>query len=309
MAISALLLVCIYCLSNIPNDNVMYFDSNHHVGQSMLSYLEYFPLMTWFFKGIEPLTLACNNVDRPGRRLPRAMISAIVVMIFSAFFILLTTCSIPPLGPMYLSSYPHFMAYGYVMGLKVSLTDQVNMMGLLALPACIGTAYGYMYAFGQQLHSMAMSGLAPEFLKRTCGSYDAPYAAVITGSLVSLTAIYVMHVLVDDISTTLFGICMLSTCVVDVSLCIAFLVYKERYSALEHEFVNPLGRASAYIGAFIFAFIGLRLSTWPASRQSSSSGSSPECREITVSRLGRNPRVFQSYEEPRPVKLPRPHDL
>eukprot|EP00981_Chlorochromonas_danica_P006305 scaffold1360_cov278-Ochromonas_danica.AAC.1 len=78
------------------------------------------------------------------------------------------------------------------------------MMGLLALPACIGTAYGYMYAFGQQLHSMAMSGLAPEFLKRTCGSYDAPYAAVITGSLVSLTAIYVMHVLVDDISTTLF---------------------------------------------------------------------------------------------------------
>eukprot|EP01039_Chlorochromonas_danica_P005254 gene5255-5788_t len=37
----------------------------------MTSYLRWFPLMTWFFKGIEPLTLACNNVDKPGKKLPR----------------------------------------------------------------------------------------------------------------------------------------------------------------------------------------------------------------------------------------------
>eukprot|EP00981_Chlorochromonas_danica_P004739 scaffold954_cov173-Ochromonas_danica.AAC.25 len=256
-AIVALALVGIYCISNIPNDDVMYFPSNQHVGQSMMSYLRWFPLMTWFFKGIEPLTLACNNVDEPGKKLPRVMISVILLMVFTAFCILLTTGSIPPYGPVDLADYPHFMAYGFFQGLNI--TKHKALVGLLALPPTIGTAYGYMYAFGQQLQSMAQSGLLPSFLKRTCGSYDAPYAAVLTGSLISLAVLFILHVTVNDISETLFGICMLSTCMVNVCLCAAFVVYRQRYSALEHEFTNPMGIASACIGALIFTFIAVAL--------------------------------------------------
>lgn len=44
---------------------------------------------------------------------------------------------------------------------------------------------------------------------------------------------------------------MLSTCNVDVGLCIWHSWYAHYYSALEHEVVNPQERASAFIRAFI----------------------------------------------------------
>eukprot|EP00981_Chlorochromonas_danica_P006132 scaffold1290_cov248-Ochromonas_danica.AAC.17 len=102
-------------------------------------------------------------------------------VILSSLFILLTTCGIGPLGPFDLAGQAHFAGYGYVEGLN--LKSRPLWDGFFALPACIGTAYGYIYAFGQQLHSLAQSGLAPSFLKRCCGAYDAPYAAVIAGSI------------------------------------------------------------------------------------------------------------------------------
>eukprot|EP00981_Chlorochromonas_danica_P003137 scaffold622_cov174-Ochromonas_danica.AAC.13 len=158
VSILAMGLVGVYCISNIHHDNAMQFSSNHHVGQT------------------------CNNVDQPGKKLPKVMIGIIMVVILSSFFILLTTCSISPSGPFDLAAQAHFAGYVYIEGLK--LKSRPLWAGLLALPACIGTAYGYIYAFGQQLHSLAQSGLAPSFLKHCCGAYDAPYAAVIAGSIV-----------------------------------------------------------------------------------------------------------------------------
>eukprot|EP01039_Chlorochromonas_danica_P010458 gene10458-11585_t len=250
-------LVGVYCISNIHHDDVMKFSSNHHVGQSMMSYLKWLPLLTWFLKGIEPVTLACNNVDQPGKKLPKVMIGIIIVVILSSFFILLTTCSIGPLGPYDLAGQAHFAGYVYVEGLN--LKTRPLWAGLLALPACIGTAYGYIYAFGQQLHSLAQSGLAPSFLKRCCGAYDAPYAAVMAGSVVSLLVTYMLRIFVNNIAETLFGMCMLSTCMVNVSLCMAYYVFKDRYSGLEHEFINPFGIVSAIVGGLIFAFIAIAI--------------------------------------------------
>eukprot|EP01039_Chlorochromonas_danica_P008138 gene8136-8978_t len=204
-------LVGVYCISNIHHDNVMQFSSNHRVSQSAMSYLKWLPLLTWFLKGIEPVTLACNNVHQP--------------------------------GPFDLAGQAHFAGYGYVEGLN--LKSRPLWDGFFALPACIGTAYGYIYAFGQQLHSLAQSGLAPSFLKRCCGAYDAPYAAVIAGSIVSLLVTYMLRIFINNIAETLFGMCMISTCMVNVCLCMAYYVFKDRYSALEHAFINPFGIISA----------------------------------------------------------------
>jgi amino acid transporter len=78
---------------------------------------------------------------------------------------------------------------------------------ILSIPATYATAFGFIFAYGRVLVAMARSGLFPEWMKDTYGTYQTPYVTLIVGSAIG----YAVCILVwakPIVMTYLFNICM-----------------------------------------------------------------------------------------------------
>ncbi|RYH06076.1 hypothetical protein EON65_43310 [archaeon] len=207
--------------------------------------------------GIEVLTLTCRNVEEPTKKVPRTMVLTMAAMYISALCVVLTAGSVYP-GPLALAKSDRTFDPLLVHVLHASH----HFCALFMLPGAVGSAFGFMYAFGQQLHSMANSGLLCGILRMVYGPYGTPYLALITGSAIGYVFIMALHLAVHDLEEVvhdLFDICLLGSCSVDITLLCAYHVYKSRYSNLGRTFTNPLGYVGVGYGLVVFAFLAVSI--------------------------------------------------
>jgi len=76
---------------------------------------------------------------------------------------------------------------------------------LLTLPSAWATAFGFIFCYGKQISSMGKSALFPKFLGRTWGEDHVPYAALMTGSVLSAAVLYISWTF-PQVSSALFQV-------------------------------------------------------------------------------------------------------
>lgn len=264
IAIITVLLIIVYCLASLPNVDFAKFavsSEDHQPGLSQPSKMfeeifHFFPLVSWFYVGVESMTLACDDIPQANRRVPWMMVCSMLTLFLTSCSIVLTSCSQYP-GTEFLAYADLPLSPGYS---KIFQYASPRLLAILAMPGTFSTSFGFMFAYGRQLKAMARSGLLPGYLGQAWGSESVPLTALLTGSIVGCSVLLFLWLLFPKAIDRLFGLCMLSSCTVYVCIFMSFLIARDRLDTVPRTFVSPLGKFGAYYGMVIFSVMAVALS-------------------------------------------------
>lgn len=266
IAIITLLLIVMYCLASLPNVNFAKFaisDSDHepgtrHLGRMFEEIFHFFPLVSWFYVGVESMTLSCDDIPQANRRVPWMMVCSMLTLLVTSTSIVLTSCSQAPGTTMLpLADLP--LSPGYAHAFNYA---SPRFLAILAMPGTFSTSFGFMFAYGRQLKAMARSGLLPGYLGQAWGAEGVPLTALLTGSIIGCSVLLFLWLLVPKAIDRLFGLCMLSSCTVYVAIFASFIIARTRLDTVPRTFVSPFGRVGALYGMSIFALMAIALAVF-----------------------------------------------
>lgn len=181
LGIVALAVVVLYCLALIPHADFSNQENHSPEFTGGKSFMFHLNKLAWLFVGIEAMTLGNNNIKDAGSKVPFAMVAVMCTLFVTAVCIFLVVGSTSP-GIKQLFREDHLMDPG--LGVSLHLTQQVG--SILLIPGFVATTYGFQFAYTKQINAMANSGLVPKIFASTYGPNDAPVAACLAGSLLSL---------------------------------------------------------------------------------------------------------------------------
>eukprot|EP00981_Chlorochromonas_danica_P007411 scaffold1710_cov182-Ochromonas_danica.AAC.1 len=153
LAVWIVILLLVYLLGNAGGAVL----KKDHTGDSSLDpeatiFLRFFPTAGWCYKGIEVMTLTCDNIRNPGYIVPRTMMATIVAMVILFISIVLITGSIHP-GAFELM----IQKFPLDPGLMHAFHVDEQAAAFIAAPTMIGTTFCFIYAAAHQLYAMACS--------------------------------------------------------------------------------------------------------------------------------------------------------
>jgi amino acid transporter len=264
IAIITVLLILIFCLASLPHVNFSKFavsSEDHNPGLSEPKHMfeeifHFFPLVSWFYVGVESMTLSCGDIPQANRRVPWMMVCSMLTLLVTSSSIVLTTCSQYP-GTLQLPYEDLPLSPGYS---KIFNYASPRLLAIIAMPGTFSTSFGFMFAYGRQLKAMARSGLLPGYLGQEWGNESVPLTALLTGSIVGCSVLLFLWLLFPKALDRLFGLCMLSSCTVYVAIFASFLIARQRLDTVPRAFVSPFGRPGAYYGMTIFSIMAVTLS-------------------------------------------------
>lgn len=210
--------------------------------------LKAMPFAVWLFLAIEQLPLAAEESIDPKKDMPKGLTYGMITLMISAFLILWLNASIP-LGSYALSQSGEPLLDGY----KILFGS--NIAKLLALVAAIGLVASFhtiIFAFGRQIYSLARAGYFPSVLSVTHRKRKTPHVALITGSIIGFTVLFITHYLSGDKSEVFVGGALLNIAVFSAMLsyilqCGSFILLRKKRPNLERPYKSPLGNIGAYI--------------------------------------------------------------
>ena len=256
-AVSTLLII-LYFFVSIPAFNeenlTRIYDIHFRTDGIVPNFLYFFPLASWFYVGVEVMTLSCSEVKDASRVVPQAMVICMLTLLTTSFLVLFGTNLQSP-GALLLSDEVLPLNPGYQRAFGIS----ARLGTILAIPGTFATAFGFMFAYGRQIYSMSTSGLFPEFLSQTFGEHKAPITALIFGTTLAYGTLLLLWYVYPNFARQLFNLCMMGSCSVYIALFRSYLVCKQRYSSMPRQFTNRLGSLSAVYGMLVFGFMFLTL--------------------------------------------------
>lgn len=121
-----------------------------------------------------------------------------------------------------------------------------------SVPSVFGAIFGFTFAFGRQMTSLASSGLLPSALRSSSTSGSNSTKALLAGTTVSVSiALWIYYMDAQD-TKDLFAWGWLGSYFVYIFTFISFIEMRHKFSVLQRQFVNPLGIPSAIVGMCIF---------------------------------------------------------
>eukprot|EP00981_Chlorochromonas_danica_P004134 scaffold808_cov180-Ochromonas_danica.AAC.2 len=261
LAVWIVILVLVYLLGN-AGGAVLKEDHTGDVAQldpEALSFLRYFPMAGWCYKGIEVMTLTCDNIRNPGYIVPRTMMATIVAMVIFFIGIVFMTGSVHP-GAFNLIN----ESFPLDPGLMKIFHVNKQTAAFIAAPTMIGTTFCFIYAAAHQLYAMACSGLFSPMLKEVYGRNRTPWVAILLVALVSyVVQVTLFYWVPDSYVDILFTLSMMSSQPVYICLCISYLIYTTTFSSLERSFYSPFGRVGACYALLLYCFVSVSLVGFP----------------------------------------------
>eukprot|EP00981_Chlorochromonas_danica_P001536 scaffold334_cov173-Ochromonas_danica.AAC.12 len=215
-----------------------------------MDFMKYYSSTLWFYVGVEALTLTCDEIKDASKHVPKAIVALVFTMFATGILVFFITSSVSP-GPSDLVNEWSPLNPG----LRSIFQCSNMVLSYLAMPGSFATGFGFMYAYGHQLHSMSKSGLFPKFLSGTYGDYATPHRSLLSGSLFSFLLLLIVFHTVADYQKMIFNMCMLSSCWVYIALARAYMICYDRYSNLERDFRSPLGKWGAYCVVIVYSLM------------------------------------------------------
>ena len=208
----------------------------------MLSY----PLMAWFFVGVEVTPLALRYTNQTSKTVARGVIVCSVVLLVTALCVFFVAISQPP-NVLGLASETFVLSHGFSSLFHTS----VRAATALSLPATFATAHGFQFANALQNYNMALSGLFPRIFGYATKS-GKPYMSVVVSSVLGYTTLLLMYTFYFQYLYLIFNVCILGSFVVYSTVCASCIVFKLRYADIKPDFHNPLGMYGAVYAMCVF---------------------------------------------------------
>lgn len=147
------------------------------------------PFAIWLFISVEQTAAAAEEVEDPGKSIPRGMLVAISTLLISAMGILLLSAGGGGIDRLIAAEDPLFAAMSSPLaGGGVQIMAKViglgGMMGLLA------TMFSLIYSASRQLFALARDGHLPAFFARTNGR-GAPYVTLLMVAVIGTMTSFV----------------------------------------------------------------------------------------------------------------------
>jgi len=172
-----------------------------------------------------------------------------VSLFVTAICVVFTCCTqFPGTASLVSNTFP--LSYGFSKMFNISMSQAM----WLSFPALYGNFYGFVWAYGRQLSSMAKSGLLPEVFGSMTEATDTPWVALLLGMGLSyvLALLSYYEVFYREFGTDVKFLYMLSSYVIYVFMFISYIIFKSRYSSLARSFTSPLGIYGAFVGLGVF---------------------------------------------------------
>ena len=132
------------------------------------------------------------------------------------------------------------------------------MASALSLPATYATAFGFIYSYGKLIVSMSESKLLPRFLRRRYSKTSSPYWALITGSVIGLCLLILIHN-EPSIGSKLFNVCILSAFTAYSAQCVGYIQMHTKYDNIPREFRSPLGIYGAVYSLIVWVIAAVSI--------------------------------------------------
>ena len=252
-------MLLIYCLGNINrldfNSYATTSDMPTFTG-STRSFFVHLIYPTVCYVGIDFITLYSDEAKEPQRDIPRAIVATQTVNMVMVYWVILTCVSIAPGVSRQL--FNRDVIFPTHFGFEQIFLVSNSIANFMIAPTKFASASGLLFSAGRQMHSMSKSGLLPHCLSITYGANQVPIAAMLTATVIGLTALFPIW-LTDPQADDLYELSILGACVVYLSLFWCFLLFKVHYGSMDRTFVNPLGSISAIFGIAYFTVVLISL--------------------------------------------------
>ena len=253
LALISLLLLLIYILGSAKWANFPVYAVGESNGQwfegGLHEFMRQLYLSSWFYVGVENITIACQDVKNPKRNIPIGYISCVWTLFFTGLATFFVCVSLPP-GSSGLSESISPLQMGYHLMFRVSMKLSI----LFSLPALYATAFGFMLFYGRQLRAMGNAGLINPIIGQSLDHYKTPFYALLFGSIIGYI-ICVLCYFYKPLSGLLFQLSMLSGTFIYFSQFMSYLVFKTLLANIKRDYTSPLGIAGAFVGCVIFLLV------------------------------------------------------
>lgn len=185
--IVTVLAVCELCLFmgvTAPHFDMQNFTRDGWTGGGA-GIFEAIPYAIWFFLGIEGVAMASEEVINPNRDLPRGYISGILTLVVLALGVMLAAGGVGDWKALSAIDFPIPQAVQQALGAASPWNKAFAGIGVFGLVASLN---GIVIGASRQIFAVARAGLLPEALTAV-NRFHAPWAAVLTTTLVGLVAI------------------------------------------------------------------------------------------------------------------------
>lgn len=178
------------------------------------------------------------------------MFWGMITLFITAFAVIFSACSqFPGTAVLADSSFP--LTYGFATMFNLEYKHAL----WLSFPALYANFYGFVWAAGRQMSSMAKSGLLPEIIGRMNEVTDTPVIALVIGGVLSFSLALIAYYEVIPLSTfkeDVKHMYMLSSYIIYAFMFVSYIMFKSKYSTLPRNFTSPFGIYGAVVGCFIF---------------------------------------------------------
>ena len=253
LALISLLLLLMYILgaakwANFPvyavgESNGKWFEGGMH------EFMRQFYLGSWFYVGVENISIACQDVPNPKRNIPMGYITCVWTLFFTGLATFFVCVSLPP-GSSGLSDSLSPLQMGYHLMFQTSMKLSI----IFSLPALYATAFGFMFFYGRQLRAMGNAGLINPMIGQSLPHYKTPFHGLLFGSVIGY-GICVLCYFYVPLSGLLFQLSMLSCTFIYLSQFLSYIVFKTLLANIKREFISPLGFAGAIVGSIVFFLV------------------------------------------------------
>jgi len=247
LAVISIIILLVYSFGTFSSVS----SSDHNInkipsGINFSTTLQSFQSITWFFTGIECLSFVCNMISTPKKVIARSFLVTLATVFSVTFLVIISTLKLnSDFDTLATDAFP--LNNGFVSFLGCT-SEQATF---LSIPGTFATGYGFMFAYTKLIHSLAMSGLLPEFLGYTTAA-DSPYNAAIWGSLASFAACALIE-FVPTLALPLSNLCFLAAYITYCVYCLSYIRLQQKFGkSITFAFKSPLGQFGAVYGIFIF---------------------------------------------------------
>jgi ethanolamine permease len=220
------------------------------------------PFSAWFFAGVDAVVLVSDHVRDPRVTMPRAQRRAMTVITGTALLTFFVACALPSGLDKTASETLVPLSVGFTTFMPLSATQAT----WLSVPPTYATAFGFVWAYGRLLTSLAASGLLPRWLVTRIQQQTQRNQSIScrtslkVGSLLSFLVCLLVHYdcfRLRALSNVSLGLSFFSYC----GQTLAYIVLRQRRRMpLAHSaYPSPFGLVGAYASLLVWvvAFISV----------------------------------------------------
>ena len=214
------------------------------------------PFAVWLFLAIEQLPLAAEESVDPKRDMPRGILAGIFTLIVSAFMILWLNPSVAGVGSHKLGTSGEPLLDGF----KAIYGDDIaKILATVAVLGLVASFHTIIFAKGRQIYSLSRAGYFPSGLSVTHGSRKTPHLAMIAGTLLALTVMFILWFSLGAdkgaavIGGTLLNMAVFGAMFSYIMQALSFILLRKKFPQLPRPYRSPFGILGAVLTILIAA--------------------------------------------------------